>query len=460
MTWLQPAQSNDLARPGRDLCDIRTHLSRRTLLGAGGATMMSVLARQLARADELGLTDPARPKSVILLWLEGGPSQLETFDPHAGTKIGGDVQAIPTTIPGVTIADTLPQTAEQMHLTSLVRSVTGQEGDHERAIYNIKSGFRPDPTLVHPSIGAIVCHASESQADIPRHISILPGQSPSRGGYLGASYDAFKINDPAGPVPDIERRVDHERYDRRMQDLVSVVEKQFARGRLIDLERQRTLHRTATQAALQMMSSDQLSAFDVSSESQAEREAFGDTPFGRGCLAASRLIEAGARCVEVTLSGWDSHVANQSLQSTACGTLDPALASLLRRLQQRDQLDSTLLVCGGEFGRTPQHNPADGRDHWPHGFSTLLAGCGVRRGAVHGTTAANPILDADRPLADVADPVTVADLHATILKALAVDFADELQRPIGRPMKRSEGRPIAVSRSMVKLDLIKSGKNG
>ena len=443
MNWLQPARQHDLTRPTRELCDVRAHLSRRTLLGAGGATMMSALARGLARADELGLTDPARPKSVILLWLEGGPSQLETFDPHPGTQIGGDAKAIQTTIPGVTIADTLPQTAEQMHLASLVRSVMGKEGDHERAIYNIKSGFRPDPTLVHPSVGAVLCHASESRADIPRHISILPGQSPSRGGYLGPAYDAFKINDPAGPVPDVQRRVDQDRYDRRMHDLVNVVEKQFARGRLVDLEQQRTLHRTATRAALQMMSSDQLSAFDVSSEPQAEREAFGDTGFGRGCLAASRLIEAGARCVEITLSGWDSHIANQSLQATACGTLDPALSSLLRRLQQRDQLDSTLVVCGGEFGRTPQHNPADGRDHWPHGFSTLLAGCGIRRGAVHGTTSASPVLEADRPLADVADPVTIADLHATILNALAIDFAEELQTPIGRPMKRSEGQPIS-----------------
>ncbi len=329
-----------------------------------------------------------------------------------------------------------------MHLATVVRSVTSKEGDHERAVYNIKTGYRPDPTLTHPSIGAVLCQADDAGGDIPRHISIVPGGSPGRGGYLGAKYDAFKINDPAGPVPDIRRPIDEQRYNQRIDDLYNVVEKQFRRGRLVDMERNRTLHQTATDSALRMMSSEQLDAFDVSQESRETLDAFGDSPFGRGCLAASRLIEVGTRCVEVTLSGWDSHINNHSLQSSACQTLDPALASLLKRLEQRDLLDSTLLVCGGEFGRTPTINPAGGRDHWPHGFSTLLAGCGIRRGAVYGETSADPKLDRDRPLADLSDPVTVADLHATALSVLGVQYDEELSTPIGRPIKRSEGQPI------------------
>ncbi|TWU47610.1 hypothetical protein Poly51_54100 [Rubripirellula tenax] len=427
-----------------ELCDPTAHLSRRTLLGAGsGALMLSSIARTLALADEQGKTDSAKPRNVILLWCEGAPSQLETFDPHVGTKIGGDVKAIGTTIPKIQISDLLPRTAEMMHLTSLVRSVTSKEGDHARAVYNIKTGYRLDPTLRHPAIGAVLCHADDSGGDIPRHISILPGQLPGRGGYLGAAYDAFKINDPAGPVPDITRRVDEERFDRRVADLYDVVEKEFRRGRLQKMETDRTLHQTATDAALRMMSSEQLGAFDVSDEPKAVREAFGDTPFGRGCLAATRLIEVGARCVEVTLGGWDSHVTNHTLQSSACEKLDPALAALLQRLEDRDLLDSTLVVCGGEFGRTPNHNPAEGRDHWPHGFSTLLAGCGIRRGYVHGATSPDPKLDPENPLADVSQPVTVADLHATILSVLGVDYSEELDTPIGRPLKRSEGTPIA-----------------
>ncbi len=403
--------------------------------------MMTSLARRLALADEQGLTDPARPRNVILLWLQGGPSQLETFDPHPGGRIGGDVTAIPTSAKGVQISNLLPQTAEQMHLVSLVRSLTSKEGDHERAMYNVKTGYRPDPTLKHPSIGAVLCHVDDRGADIPRHISIVSGNSSGRGGYLGARYDAFKVNDPAGPVPDVRRPVPEERYDRRLQDLWQL-ESEFRRGRLRNLELDRTLHETATKSALTMMSSEQLDAFDVSKESKQTLESFGDSPFGRGCLAASRLIEVGARCVEVTLDGWDSHVTNHSLQASACETLDPALASLLKRLKERELLDSTLLICGGEFGRTPTINPAEGRDHWPHGFSILMAGCGIRRGMVYGATAADPKLDPDRPMDDVSDVTTVADIHATALSVLGVDYAYEESTPIGRPLKRSEGTPI------------------
>lgn len=167
-------------------CDSRVHLSRRTLLGAGGGgLMMSAIARRLAWADEQGVTDAAKPKSVILLWLQGGPSQLETFDPHPGGIYGGDTSAIDTSVKGLQISDLLPQTAEQMHLASLIRSVTSREGDHERAVYNIKTGYRPDPTLKHPSVGAVLCHADQDGADIPRHISIVPSGFPGRGGIFG-----------------------------------------------------------------------------------------------------------------------------------------------------------------------------------------------------------------------------------------------------------------------------------
>lgn len=422
------------------LCNTHAHLSRRTLLGAGGGSlMMSALAHNLALSADEKPND--KPKNVILLWLEGGPSQLETFDPHAGTKYGGDVRAIETTTKGLQIADTLPKTAEMMHMASLIRSVTGKEGDHERALYNVKNGYRPDPTLTHPSVGAILLDADNSGADIPRHVSILPQQSPARGGYLGAKFDAFKVYDPATPVPDIRARVDTERFDRRLKDL-EFAESQFAKRRLTNLEEKRTLHHETTQAALRMMSSDQLSAFDVSDEPQADLDAFGDTSFGRGCLAATRLIEVGVRCVEVTLGGWDSHANNHGTQLARCETLDSALASLLKRLEERDLLESTLVVCGGEFGRTPRINPAAGRDHWPHGFSTLLAGCGIRRGGVFGETAANPNLELDDLTLNVSDAVKIADVHATILKSLGVDFKEELMTPIGRPLLRSEGRPI------------------
>lgn len=422
------------------VCDPSLHFSRRRLLGAGGGLMMSSLARQLTLAAEKSGDKKKPPMSIIMLWLEGGPSQLETFDPHPGTKAGGDIKAISTSVSGLEISDLLPATAEQMHLTTLVRSVIGKEGDHERAIYNIKTGYRPDPTLIHPAIGAVLCEADEAGADIPRHISILPGQNAGRGGFLGAQYDAFRTGDPESRVPDVKARVSDERFARRLQDLESVLEPQFARRRLRDIQSNRTLHQASTEAARRMMSSDQLSAFDVTNETTAVLNAFGDDSFGRGCLAAARLIEVGVRCVEVTLSGWDSHVNNHGLQSSAIGRLDPALAALLARLEERGLLDSTLVVCGGEFGRTPSINPALGRDHWPHGFSTLFAGGQFRRGHFHGGTSSST--EAVKPEGHVADPVTIADLHATIQAALGLDPSFEYQTPIGRPMFRSEGKVI------------------
>lgn len=423
------------------LCSSERHFQRRTLLrGIGGGLFLSPLAAVLARAAEAAPAE--RPKSVIMLWLEGGPSQLETFDPHAGTKIGGDTKAISTSAGGVKISHLLPQTATQMHHVGLLRAVTSKEGDHQRAIYNIKTGYRPDPTLIHPSVGAIVCHESPSGADIPRHVSILPGNAPARGGYLGGQFDAFKVYDPAQPVPDVRANVDDPRLKKRLDDLQMIAEREFARGRLRDAANMRTQHPASTLAAHQMMSSQQLDAFDVSTEPASERKAFGETPFGRGCLAASRLIEVGVRCVEVTLGGWDSHVNNHGLHVSNCEVLDAALASLLQRLEDRDLLETTLVVCGGEFGRTPQINPAAGRDHWPHGFSIALAGCGVRGGVVHGATNPKPDPSAKSPSDDLVDAVEIGDLHATILKALDLPWSYEAMTPIGRPMKYAEGKPI------------------
>lgn len=425
------------------VCSGEVHFHRRTLLrGAGGALFLPSLAGVLARAAEA--SPNRRPKSVIMLWLEGGASQLETFDPHPGTKIGGEVQGISTSAPDIQISNLLPQTAEQMHHVALLRSVTSKEGDHQRAVYNVKTGYRPDPTLVHPTVGSILCHESELGADIPRHVSILPGGHPARGGYLGAKYDAFKVYDPASPVPDVSAFVGEDRMAKRLQELAQVAEAEFARGRLKGAAVNRTMHQTATDSATTMMSSEQLDAFDVSKEPKEVLQAFGDSPFGRGCLAAARLIEVGVRCVEVTLGGWDSHVNNHNLHVSGCQTLDPAFASLLQRLKDRDLLDSTLVVCGGEFGRTPSINPAEGRDHWPHGFSIAMAGCGVRGGTVHGATNPNPKLENGDATKDLVDPVSVGDVHATILSTLGVDHNYEVLTPIGRPMKYGDGKVIPI----------------
>jgi uncharacterized protein (DUF1501 family) len=251
---------------------------------------------------------------------------------------------------------------------------------------------------------------------------------------LGARYDAFKVFDPAEKVPDVTPHVSSDRFDGRLADL-GVVEDAFAAGR--GGRAGATGHRDALDRARRLMSSEQLAAFDVSREPLAVRREYGDTAFGRGCLAARRLLEVGVRCVEVTLDGWDSHANNHAVCRRLVGVLDPGFAALLRDLKRRDALKDTVVLCLGEFGRTPGVNPVGGRDHWPHGFSAAVAGGGLRGGVVVGET--DPA-GGRQPK----DPTPVANLHATVLRAVGIDPAKTLRSPIGRTFPRSEGTPLAA----------------
>jgi uncharacterized protein (DUF1501 family) len=405
---------------------------RQALAGLGASTLgwLTPLGSALARQAERK-RGPA--KSVIVLWMGGGPSQLETFDPKPGTNIAAGTQAINTAAKGVQLAGGFEQLADQMEHVSLVRSLWSQEGDHERGTYTLKTGYRPDPTVTHPSLGAIVCHELPGAGtEIPRHVSILPNQWPARGGFLGAEFDAFKIFDPADKVPDVTPHVSPERFESRLKDL-EVVEEAFARGRGDRVAA--TGHAETMQAARRLMTSEHLQAFDVSREPQAVRKEYGDTPFGRGCLAARRLLEVGVRCVEVTLEGWDSHANNHQICSRLVGVLDPAFAALIRDLRQRKLLSDTVVLCVGEFGRTPVVNALGGRDHWPHSFSAAIAGGGVRGGIAVGETDPSGGKQAR-------DPVPVPNLHATVLKALGIDWEKTLKTSIRRTVRLSEGKPI------------------
>jgi uncharacterized protein (DUF1501 family) len=404
--------------------------NRRGFLTAAGLSLLTPLGTRLARAAE---AQKAPAKSVIVLWMAGGPSQLETFDPKPGTDIAAGTGAIKTAAKGVQLAPGLEQLADQMDKVALVRSLVSAEGDHERGTYTLKTGYRPDPTVTHPSLGAIICHAfPEAGTDIPRHVSILPGQWPARGGFLGAEYDGFKVFDPAQKVPDVSPPVPGGRFEERLKDL-DVVDGAFARNR--GPKARGTGHRETMDRARRLMTSEQLAAFDVSREPAAVRAEYGDTPFGRGCLAARRLLDVGVRCVEVTLDGWDTHANNHELCRKQVGVLDPAFAALLRDLARRDRLKDTVVVCVGEFGRTPKVNPLGGRDHWPHGFTAALAGGGVRGGVVVGET--HPAGGKESK-----DPVPVWNLHATVLKAVGVDWEKTLKTPIRRTVRRGQGEPI------------------
>ncbi len=407
-------------------------LHRRAFLRSGtlGLGWLTALGNLLTQEGEAA-AGPAQ--SLILLWLAGGPSQLETFDPHPGTAIAGGTGAIDTAVRGIRLAEDFGHLAEQMESISLVRSLVSREGDHERGTYNVKTGYRPDPTVIHPAIGAVCCHELPvGGTEIPRHISILPSQWPSNGGFLGNQFDAFKTGDPAERVPDVTPTVPTERDRQRVGDL-EVVERAFARGR-----RERALatdHRPTIARARQMMSSEQLRAFEVSREPARLRRDYGETPFGRGCLAARRLIEVGVRCVEVTLSGWDSHADNHTIHQRLAGELDPALATLIRDLRERDLLRRTVVLCAGEFGRTPRLNRLAGRDHWTNGFSLALGGGGIHGGRVVGATDPEGTRDPVRPVA-------VADIHATVLRALGIDPRKVMTTPIGRTVRLSDGEPL------------------
>ena len=371
---------------------------------------------------------------MILLWLGGGPSQLETFDPHPGEKIAGGTKAIATAAKEIKLASGFEQLADQMGSIALIRSMVSKEGDHERGTYMMKRGYRPDPTVEHPSIGAICCHELPvGNTEIPRHISILSGQWPSRGGFLGAEFDPFQADDPKGALPDVASGVTTVRDQARLADL-EILERSFAVGRKHKVDA--SLHRETLARARVMMGSEQLKAFDVSTEPQSLRAEYGDSPFGRGCLAARRLIEVGVRCVEVTLDGWDTHVANHEVHRSKLKILDPAFAALLRDLKQRKLLERTIVVCCGEFGRTPKMNLTAGRDHWPSGFSLALAGGSIRGGTVLGAT--DP-----EGLKDPVKPTQVEDVHATVLAALGLNPAKENVAPAtSRPIKLSAGKPI------------------
>lgn len=419
-----------------------THaLSRRSLLAASaalfGSGWMTRLSATLARAAETPAADP-RPQSLILLWLAGGPSQLETLDPHPGTNIAAGTRAIDTAVPGIQLAERLPRLAERMDMLCLIRSLVSKEGDHARALQLAKTGNPPSATIAHPSIGAICCQQlPRAGAEIPRHVSILSGDSAGRGGILGPEYDAFQLGDPAQPVPDVQPRVALPRLKHRLEDL-ELVDRTFLIGR--GHWRHGAAYGATVAQARTMMDSEQLAAFRLDREPRSTRDAYGDTSFGRGCLAARRLIEVGVRCVEVTLSGWDSHQNNHEIHARLCDTLDPAFAALLDDLAERELLERTLVVCLGEFGRTPQVNPVGGRDHWPHGFSAALAGGGLRVGVALGQT--DP--EGGR---EVVDPHSLPDLHATLLAALGIDPAHEVPSPARRPVKFTEGAPIRAALS-------------
>ena len=409
-------------------------IDRRRWLGQTMATLGLGFALPTLSARAAKQRGQQRPTSLITLFLAGGPSQLETWDPHPGHAIGGDTKAIDTRLPGLKIGSDYRQTAEIINELSVIRSLVSREGSHDRGVYLAKTGYRPDRTLTHPSLGAILTRERwDKSIQIPQHVSLASGPQPARGGFLGAEYDAYKIYVPGTHLRNITSPVKDKRQVRRLAGL-EAVSRTFSRGRLAATRE--TQHQLMIDRALTMMRSDQIKAFQIEDESRSTVELYGDSQFGRGCLVARKLVQAGVRAIEVNLPGWDTHGNNFGGHRELAAILDPALFALVTDLKQHDLLDSTIVMVLGEFGRTPLINPLDGRDHWPQGFSCLVGGGGLTAGRVLGAT--DPTGEKHRP----DQPIPITDLFATVLTRMGVQHQKEVITPIGRPMAYCAGKPI------------------
>jgi hypothetical protein len=408
----------------------RRRLLGRALAGGLGLALAQQLGISTTRAEDAPV---AKAKSLIVLWMNGGPSHIDTFDPKQGNREAGGFGAIRTRAPGIEICEHLPQLAEQADKLAIIRSMTSKEGNHERARQLGHTGYAPNPTAHYPAFGSWVSsERSSAGQSLPSFVSL---SGPSAGpGFLGVEHAPFVVRQPGEPPDNTGYgfAVDAERFDRRMKAL-SYLDNSFA---------QRTAdpsvptRRAVVERAVALMRSPQLSAFDIAQEPAAVQEAYGDSDFGRGCLLARRLVQAGVAVVEVTLGGWDTHKNNFDRTRDLCRVLDPAMATLLRELKERSLLDSTLVLWMGEFGRTPNINGRDGRDHHPQAWSAALAGGGIRGGVVHGATD-------DRGARVVRDPTRIADLYATVATQLGVEPDKVLIGSGGRPIAVTDrGKPI------------------
>lgn len=385
-------------------------------------------------------------KRCILLWMSGGPSQLETLDPKSGHDNGGPTTAIDTSVPGIRISEHLPGVARVMQHLAVVRSMSTKEGDHTRATYFMRTGYLPQGPIRYPSVGSLLAQQLRNpHCDLPAYVSVNPfqGFSPAAfgPGFLGPAWSPLMVSaqamedqDVSFAVRNLQRRdpISEQQIERRKQ-MLTVLEHEFSKQRpsaAIDS------HRQAYRQATKMMESAAVGAFQLNREASALRDAYGRNPFGQGCLLARRLIESGVSFVEVNLSdaegngggaGWDTHANNFDTVGRLCRVLDPAWSTLMTDLQDRGLLDDTLVIWMGEFGRTPKINDNTGRDHWPGNWSMAMGGAGIRGGQSYGATA-------DDGVEITQNPVTVPAMMATVCEALGLDPSSTNLSNAGRPI--------------------------
>lgn len=400
------------------------------LFAAGGLDMALAWGGEGTRSN----APKGKAKNLIVLWMAGGPSQQDTWDPKPNHKNGGPVKVIPTTLDGVFLPEYMPNLAKAAGQLAIIRSMSSKEGNHDRARYLLHTGYAPGGAVKHPSLGSMISkELGDPESPIPNYVGVVGASHGS--GFLGVGHAPLIVQKPSQPLDDLNppEGVSARRYKRRL-DLAKAFSGQFGKSRGDAEEvKERTL---INERAVRLMQSPLVKAFDISQEKERRRQAYGDTKFGQGCLLAARLVETGVRCVEVTLGGWDTHTDNFNRVKTNCETFDPVFATLMKDLEQRGLLDSTLILWSGEFGRTPRINGNEGRDHFPKAYSCVMAGGPVRTGQVIGATSPDGMTVAERP-------VSVPDLMATIQERMGIDYEKVYMSPNGRPLQLSnKGNPI------------------
>lgn len=403
-----------------------------------GVCLFPMFGASIAGAAPTGAKPGAKAKHIIYLFMNGGMSHLDTFDPKPrARRVMGPTTAIETSADGIQLGHYLPHTAKVMDRCCLIRSMNSTQGAHEQGQYMMHTSYDKRGTITHPSLGSWVLKlGGRIHPELPGFVSVDTPAAFTGGGFFGAKYAAAPIGRPEDGLQDCRRPDDvkPEDFARRLALADRLNQDFHTRNPNADVKAYEQLY----QDAVKLMNSEDLKAFDLAQESQATRDLYGSGRFAQGCLLARRLVEHGVRFVEVSLGGWDTHYDNFTGVEGRCREFDQAFAALILDLEKRGKLADTLVVVATEFGRTPEikseHN--DGRDHHPAAFSTLLAGGGIKGGHVHGET--------DRTATHVSrDTVTIPDFNATIAHALGLPHELVIMSPTRRPFKIADkGEPI------------------
>ena len=404
------------------------------LIGGLGLTLGDFFKLQAAQTSTPGIVaPPAVAKSLIHIFMPGGWAAQETFDPkpYAPIEYRGPLGSIDTKLDGVRFSEHLKETAKIADKITVVRSMTHGEAAHERGTHNMFTGYRPSPALQFPSMGSVVSHELGSRNNLPPYVCVpnMPNEFAGSG-YLSTAHGPFSLGgDPANTgfaVRDLNMHagITPERFDRR-RNILSTVDEHFR-----TLEKSDSLDAMDSfyQAAYSLVSSESArEAFNLAAEPAPIRDKYGRNEAGQRMLMARRLVEAGVRFVSMTYGGWDMHAKIQDGIARSLPPFDQAYAALIRDLDERGLLDSTIVMVTSEFGRTPKINKDAGRDHWPRVFNIVFAGGGFKRGSVYGSsdpTGSEP----DQ------DPLTVENMASTVYHQLGIAPEKKLIAPGNRPI--------------------------